>query len=377
VNVEPEAGATAPGTTRSRAKSVRKIVVRILIVVLAIGGSAFLLASTFDELDLDAVADALRSLDDAEVIALLAMWFLWIGSQGLLTASLAQGMPVRRGVLAYLGPAAVTAVVPGPSDLPVRYRMFTSWGRDPGETTLAVAANGVFSIGIKLVLPVIAAIGLVVADAPLDGTLRTIVYIALVVGLLVVIVAFVLGSEKNTTRVGRWLEPVWRLVTKLMRRPDSEELAELLRAARTRSLEVLRKRWRIATWATFLTAGARFALLLMALRFTGVPESAIGWPQVFVVYAVVQGLTVLPITPGDAGVSELAYVGLLTAAAGSQWVNQITAGVIIFRVLTWLALIPVGLAALAVWHVALRRSSSRATAPAESMAPVEPVDPAP
>ena len=96
----------------------------------------------------------------------------------------------------------------------------------------------------------------------------------------------------------------------------------------------------------------------MAIRFTGTPDDAISWPQVFVVYAIVQGLTVLPITAGDAGVSEIAYIGLLTAAAGSQYVNQITAGVLIFRVLTWVVIIPIGLATLGVWQRSMARPSA-------------------
>jgi uncharacterized membrane protein YbhN (UPF0104 family) len=53
---------------------------------------------------------------------------------------------------------------------------------------------------------------------------------------------------------------------------------------------------------------------------------------VFVAYAVVQGLTVLPLTPGDAGVSELVLISLMTASAGNEWVNAVTAGVVVFRV---------------------------------------------
>ncbi len=115
----------------------------------------------------------------------------------------------------------------------------------------------------------------------------------------------------------------------------------------------------IGTWATVSTAATRFALLLMALRFTGTPDDAISWPQVFVVYAIVQGLTVLPITAGDAGVSEIAYIGLLTAAAGSQYVNQITAGVLIFRVLTWVIIIPIGLATLGLWQRNMARIKAK------------------
>lgn len=345
-------------------RSIRKIVLRIVFIVVALGVSSWILIATFDDLDLDAILDAARSLQDAEVIALFSMWLLWIASQGLLTASLVPGMPVRRGVIAYIGPTGVSSIVPGPSDLPFRYRMFTSWGHSTGEATLAVAAGGIFSIGIKLVLPVVAAIGLIVTGAPIDGTMQTVVIVCLIVGLVIAILAVVLGSERRTEWAGRMVAPIWSTVLRLLRKPTPEDLAAQLVQARAQSLGVLRDRWLLASWGTLLTAATRFALLLMTLRFTGTSNDALPWPQVFVVFALVQGLTVIPITAGDTGVSEIAYIGLLTAAAGQQYVNQITAAVLIFRVLTWLLIIPVGLATLGFWklHIA-RETSDTAAAP--------------
>jgi uncharacterized membrane protein YbhN (UPF0104 family) len=339
---------------------VRSIVLRAVLIIGALVISGWILVSTFEDLDLDAIVDSITSLEDADFIALLAMWVIWIAAQGLLTASLVPRLPVRRGVLAYLGPAGVTAIIPGPSDLPFRLKMFIAWGYSPTDATLAVAAGSVFSIGIKLVLPVIAAVGLLVSDAPIDGTLRTVVVIAVLVGFGIMAVAFVVASERRTAWIGRVITPLFRFVLRLLRRPEPPDVAQSLLDARSESLERLRDRWMIGTWATVATAATRFALLLMAIRFTGTPEDAISWPQVFVVYAVVQGLTVLPITAGDAGVSEVAYIGLLTAAAGSQYVNQITAGVLIFRVLTWVVIIPIGLATLGVWQ---RRMTKQSSAP--------------
>ncbi len=338
-------------------RSVRKIVFRIVLVVAALGISGWILATTFDDLNIDEVLDAARSLDDAQIMSLLSMWILWVAAQGLLTASLIPGLAVRHGIVAFLGPASITSLVPGPSDLPIRYRMLTSWGRSAGEATLAVAAGGIFSIGIKLALPIIAAIGLVVSDAPLSDTMQTVVTICLIVGLVVVVLAFVLGSEKRTERAGRLVEPVWSRVLRLLRKPTPEDLPAEMVAARARAVQTLRDRWLVATWATVLTSATKFALLLMCLRFTGIGEGQLRWTEVFVVFALVQGLTVFPITAGDAGVSEIVYIGLLTAAAGEQYVNQITAAILVFRVLTWLAIIPVGLGALGFWKLQLRRKA--------------------
>ncbi len=345
------------GLPEAPPRSIRKIILRIVFIVGALGISTWILATTFDDLDPAEVMDAVRSFDDAEILALASMWIIWVAAQGLLTASLVPGLAVRHGVVAFLGPASITSVVPGPSDLPVRFRMLTSWGRTTGEATLAVAAGGIFSIGIKLVLPVIAAIGLLVSDAPMSDTMQTVVAICLVVGLAVVVLAFVLGSEKRTEQAGRLIAPVWSRVLRLLRKPTPEDLPAQMVASRARAVQTLRERWLVATWATVLTSATKFALLLMCLRFTGVGESDLRWTEVFVVFALVQGLTVFPITAGDAGVSEIAYIGMLTAAAGSEFVNQISAAVLIFRILTWLLIIPVGLGTLGLWKHQLRKST--------------------
>jgi hypothetical protein len=332
-----------------------KIVVRLVLVVAALAISAFVLVTVFDDLSLAEIADAVRSLNDAEILALASMWILWIACQGMQTASLIEHLPVRRGVVAFLGPTAVSSVIPGPSDLPVRYRMLTSWNLTRAEAGLAVAAGGIFSIGIKLVLPVIAAVGLVLAGAPIDSTLRTIVTVVLLVGVAIVLVGIVLGSERRTAWAGRTLQPIWSFTTRLLRRDDPEHLSQRLVAARAQALDALSGRWLIATWGTFLASATNLALLVMALRFVGVPDADLRWTQVFIVYALVQGLTVVPISAGNAGVSDLAYVGLLTAAAGQHWVNQVAAAVILYRVITWLLIIPVGLGAIGVWRVGLNR----------------------
>ena len=43
-------------------------------------------------------------------------------------------------------------------------------------------------------------------------------------------------------------------------------------------------------------------------------------------------------------------MSLLTASSGAATINEVTAAVILFRLLTWLLIIPVGFVALAVWR---------------------------
>jgi len=65
--------------------------------------------------------------------------------------------------------------------------------------------------------------------------------------------------------------------------------------------------------------------------------------------------------PGNAGVSELAFVGLLTPIAGTEYVNEATAAVLIFRILTWLLMIPAGAVAIGLWQYGLHRRPAAGT----------------
>lgn len=318
--------------------------------------AGFALATVFDDLDLGQVADAVRGLDDAETIALIGGTGVVVWAEALLTASVVPQLPARRGALAWLGPTAVASVIPGPSDMPVRYRMFTSWGYDASVAGTAVAAGALLNIALKLVLPAIAGIGIAVADIPLDGVFSTIVTAAVVLALFIAVAAFALGSASRTAAMGRILDRIWQPTLRLLRRERSgPALADRLVAQRAESLRTLEGKWVRAVASLALVTATRVSLFVMCLRFVGVPEDELSWIAIFCVWAIVRGLTVIPIMPGNAGVSELAFVGLLTPIAGTAFVNEITAGVLLFRLLTWLLMIPTGGVALGLWRIGLKR----------------------
>lgn len=364
--VEIKEQAAAP--PMSRARKVRSIVIRVLITVLALGISAVLLVTVFDDLDWSSIWEAITSLSDAEMISLIGGTALVYAAQGLVTASTMPGLPVRRGVIAYLGPAAVAAIVPGPSDLPVRYRMYDSWGYGPQAAGLAVVSSGIFSIGTKLILPVLAAIVALIAGVELSGGVGgTIVVAGVVLGALIVLTGVVLGSPRFAHAIGRWLQAPWTIVTKMLRK-QTEPLPIVLTTAREKASTLLADRWPIASWAALLLTMSQLGLMLLAVRSTGVPESDLTFTEIFVAYGIVAGLTVLPITAGNVGVSETAWIALLGAMAGSSHVNQVTAAVLIYRILTWLAVIPLGGIAMLLWRRSVahdaRRRAEQSKAPA-------------
>lgn len=354
---------TEGGEPGSRASTFRRVLARVAVITVVLGLAGWFLFQVFDDLDWNEVRAALRRLSDAELLALTFGWIVWIAAQGALTASLVDKLPVRRGVLASLGPKAVSSVIPGPSDLPIRYTMYQSWGVPPSSAATAVAASGIFSIGSQLILPSIAGILIMVADVPLAGFFSVIVTASMALAVIVTAAAFALGSARRTEAAGRRLDGVVRAIMRRLKKTELDEnLGTFLVEKRARAFGHLSGKWLQTTVATILTTATKCALLVMALRFVGIPENALGWVAIFAVFGLVAGLTAIPITPGSAGVAEIGFVGMLTAAAGDQWVNQITAGVVLYRLMTWLLIIPAGFGALGVWRFSLRARKRRSTA---------------
>jgi uncharacterized protein (TIRG00374 family) len=84
----------------------------------------------------------------------------------------------------------------------------------------------------------------------------------------------------------------------------------------------------------------------------GVSDDQVGWAEVLAAFAFVRLLSALPITPGGLGVVELGLVAALVAAGGNE--PPVVAGVLVFRALTYLAPIPVGVVTYVIWR--LRRN---------------------
>jgi putative heme transporter len=101
-----------------------------------------------------------------------------------------------------------------------------------------------------------------------------------------------------------------------------------------------------------------FLVLLLALREVGVSEEEVGWAEALTVFAFARLLTAIPITPGGLGVIELALITGLKTAGGEG--AQIVAAVLIFRALTFILPIPLGLGTYIYWR---RNRSWRNSAP--------------
>jgi uncharacterized membrane protein YbhN (UPF0104 family) len=95
--------------------------------------------------------------------------------------------------------------------------------------------------------------------------------------------------------------------------------------------------------------------------FPELSQAQVPWQTSLAAFAFVRLLTVLPVTPGGLGITELGLIGTLAATAGHQASTQVTAAVLLYRAVTYLPPIPLGAIACLTWRhaPALIRSSPR------------------
>ena len=157
-------------------------------------------------------------------------------------------------------------------------------------------------------------------------------------------------SESSALRAGRALQPALVMACRVARRQASFDVPGSLLGFRDRAGALIAARgWRItaATAASNLTL---WLVLLACLRGLGLSQAQVSWQASLAAFAFVRLLTVLPVTPGGLGITELGLIAALAAGAGHQASAQVTAAVLLYRAVTYLPPIPLGAIACLTWQ---------------------------
>ena len=189
----------------------------------------------------------------------------------------------------------------------------------------------------------IATIGVVVTGhvtrpAVIWMTLISVVVLILSFGLLTGLVR----SESLARRFGNWLQRVATRLWRLFRRTPPSGIAQGVMDVRERSKDTLSRHGRTGFAAAVAARLAWFVVLEVALWSVGVTPDILPPSVVLAAMAAVALVSLVPITPGAVGVAEVAYIGFLSAVAGPGLTDEITAAIVIFRAVQWLAPIPIG-----------------------------------
>jgi uncharacterized protein (TIRG00374 family) len=269
----------------------------------------------------------------------------------LVICSILPSIRLREAAMVNLASTAVANTLPagGALAMGVSWTMLSGWGVSGADYVLYTLVSGIWNVLARLGLPVIALLLIMTVSRPQAGLLAGAV--AGLVLLVVVAAGFglLLRSETFARRADAAIQPALRIACRVARRqPPSPSGA--LQGFRERASGLLAARgWRI-TAATAIGSIALWLVLLASVRAVGLSQAEVPWQTSLAAFAFVRLLTVLPVTPGGVGITELGLVGILAAGADHKIAGQVTAAVLLYRALTYLTPIPGGALAWLGWR---------------------------
>jgi putative heme transporter len=289
---------------------------------------------------------ALHGLSIAELELLLGLGLAVIALNGLSAVATLPGLSWRRGVQGALCGNFLTALFPTGADLAVRYAMYRSWGFAAGEATTAIAVAGVGRYLTMLMLPIAGTSAVLITGRGDDQTpwLFGLGVLAFVV--LVGLPWLLLRREDLALRFAHRLAVVAARLAGVLRRQAPPDIADRVLRARGRITVGVRRRAPLVVLAQVLATAVSFVVLYASLRTVGLRI-----PPSVVLYAYALGMIagLVPLTPGNVGVTELILIGLLGYSTDSVSAHLVAA-TLLFRIFVWFLPIPLGMAAFLWWR---------------------------
>lgn len=234
----------------------------------------------------------------------------------------------------------------------VSWMMLRTWGFSKSAISSSFLVTAVWNVLARVTLPVIGC--LVVVAGPIDAP-RVIVsgaYVAGAIGTAVVVVcAVMIFSDRVAAAVSRVLRTVLSPVSRAVR--EGRGVDQLVTDQRARIEVVVRSGW----WRMTLGMTGQFVLLFglywVAARVVGLDLPV---AELICAYTFRQLLTVMAVTPGGLGVTEVGTAGILVLFGADGGAASATA--LLYAIYAHLVVVPFGLAALSTWWAGVGRQAS-------------------
>lgn len=271
-----------------------------------------------------------------DVICLVAVWAAGLGLHAIVLRRSLPGLSRRRALALNLGGSSVSNVLPfgGAAGIGLNFAMLRSWGYDGVQITAFATVSNLVVAFVKVII----AVGGIVALSFMPGIAARVDAptspgaIAAYAGVGLAIAAGFIGClvwarGRGRSRVSAWIAQFWE-----------------------KSAHVLRRGWR-----GLAVGGFGYPLLQVVLMWSCLIalQVHVHIGAVLAAYAVERMLTLIPITPGGVGVVETAATAVLVGF-GADPVGA-AAGVLLFRVFSFLIEIPLGAVVAAAWFARRNR----------------------
>jgi uncharacterized protein (TIRG00374 family) len=282
------------------------------------------------------------------ILLIAALWNL--ATYQLVMITTMPGMNLRQATVSTETTTAVSNTVVGGAaiSLGLTYAMNSSWGFSRSRTSVMLLISGLWNNFAKLGLPVLALVLLAFSGSPTPGRLTAGLVGVAALATSVVLLGLLLRSEEAAARIGKGAAAIASALRRPFGRGPVTGWDRATTKFRGRTALLLHARWHWITLATVVSHMSLFLVLLLALRFVGVGPDEVSFAEALAVFAFARLLTAIPFTPGGLGVIELALITGLSTAGGPR--ALVAAAVLIFRALTYVLPIPIGLGTYIFWR---------------------------
>lgn len=321
------------------------------------------------------VAHVLGQASPSALIGLVAIWLAGLLVHVPVLRAALPGLSSSRALRLNLAGSAVSNVLPagGAAGAGLGFAMARTWGFGSEEFASFTLISNAWNMLGRLVVGVgvVAVAGRLGVVLP-HGARSTALSALVLLGVLAAAGAIALRSERSAERLATRLASAWHRGRALLGRPGPTPLPVAvvgdpwIVSARRGLLLAIRAGWLRMSGYVLGYLGLQW-LLLVACLATVHAQAPLG--AVAVAFGLERLITLVPVTPGSAGVAELGAVGALHLMGVDP--AAAAAGVLLYRSLIYAAEIPVGGVVLLHWWRTDRRRAVVADLP-EGLPTIEP-----
>ncbi|TDC71706.1 phosphatase PAP2 family protein [Actinomadura sp. GC306] len=323
-----------------------------LLIVVAIFGKVLP-----DLVDLEQVAGILQTRVHAlDLVLLSAFTALSVLLSAIGLSAALPGLRLAPASAINVVTTALSYALPGggAAGAALNVAMSRDLGFRAGPIALQVLVTGVWNLVTRLTLPLLA-LGLLAMVSDVPPGVRGAGTIGLgLAAVLIVLTVVMMWSDRAASAIAAGLARIARPAGRLLHRRVTDHVGDVGRFQRE-ARELVRARWPALTLSAVGYHVCVFAVLYVSLQAAGV--SRVGVLEAFAVYTVARQVTAIPLTPGGAGVLELALIGGLGLTGAD--LPAAAAGVLLFRFFTYLLYLPAGGAVWAWWRWRRPRVAAR------------------
>jgi len=244
--------------------------------------------------------------------------------------------------LSIVVPAGTAAGIAG------SYGVLRRWGFAVRDVTRAITLTGLWNQFLNLSFPILA-VFLLTAYGESAAALATVAFVGVaVLGIVIAGFVLILVSKRLALDIGNVAARLANWALAKVRRGPVSWSGENFERFRADAGDFLERRWHLLTLTSLAGNLTVFLLLVVSLRAMGVHPSQVSLVEAFASWSFIRIIGTIPITPGGIGVIELGLTGMLVGFGGKN--AAVVAAVLVYRFLTTVPTLLLGLAAAFTWR---------------------------